>query len=89
MPTLEGKEKYTIPEGTQTGTEFVIRGKGVANVNGRGKGDLYFKTIVEIPRQMNSAQKQLMVDFAATCNKNISKNFGKKGSFIKKFFSKD
>ncbi len=89
VPTLEGKEKYTIPEGTQTGTEFVIRGKGVANVNGRGKGDLYFKTIVEIPRQMNSAQKQLMVDFAATCNKNISKNFGKKGSFIKKFFSKD
>ncbi len=89
VPTLEGKEKYNIPEGTQTGTEFCINGKGIQNVNGRGKGNLYFRVVVEIPRQMNSAQKQLMRDFASSCNKNISKNFGKKGNFIKKFFGKD
>ena len=89
VPTLEGKEKYNIPEGTQTGTEFTIKQKGIQNIGGRSKGNLYFKVLVEIPRSMSSAQRKLMVEFAETCNKNPNKNFGKKGSFIKKFFGKD
>lgn len=89
VPTLEGKEKYDIPEGTQTGTEFTIRQKGIQNIGGRTKGNLHFKVVVEIPRSMSSAQKKLMKEFAETCNKNPNKNFGKKGSFLKKFFGKD
>lgn len=42
IPTLEGKEKYTIPEGTETGTEFILKDRGISDVNGYGKGNLTF-----------------------------------------------
>ena len=50
IPTIDGKVKYEIPEGTQTGTTFRLRGKGIPNMNGRGRGDQYVTVYIEIGR---------------------------------------
>ena len=52
VPTLDGSVKYTIPEGTQTDTEFRIRGKGIQQLGSNNKGDLIFKVRVETPRRL-------------------------------------
>jgi len=64
IPTLEGKIKYNIPEATQTGTTFRIRGKGIPYIRGGGRGDLYFSAHVEVPKRLNEQQKELLRNFA-------------------------
>lgn len=87
VPTLEGKQKFTIPEGTQSGTQFVLKQKGIPHVNNSGRrGDLIFSTIVEIPKGLNEKQKECMRSFAAACNDNV---YVKKKNFFKKIFDKD
>ena len=66
VPTLDGKVKYTIPEGTQSETVFRLKGKGIPQLNGSGRGDQYVKVIVETPKNLNSAQKDLLREFAQT-----------------------
>ena len=80
--TLEGEMEYDIPEGTQTGTMFTLKQKGIANVNSRGKGNLYVKVVVETPRGLNDEQKKHLRQFADSCGE---KNFTKKSSFFSKF----
>ena len=63
VPTLDGKVKYTIPEGTQTGTVFRLKGKGIPNLNGHGRGDQYVTVVVEIPRNLTKEQKELLMQF--------------------------
>lgn len=63
VPTLEGNVKYTIPEGTQTDTEFRIRGKGMPQVNSSYRGDLVFKVRVETPRRLTEKQRELLRQF--------------------------
>ena len=84
VPTLDGKIKHTIPEGTQPGTVFRIRDKGIQRINGKGKGDLYFTVNVEVPKNLSSQQKDLLRKFADGCGE---KNYTKKSGFFKKFFS--
>lgn len=64
VPTLEGIIEYDIPQGTQTGTRFKLKNKGVPNVKGIGKGDLYFTVEVQVPKDLNDRQRELLVDFA-------------------------
>jgi len=64
VPTLDGKVKYTIPEGTQTGTVFRLRNKGITSLRGNGRGDQFVKTIVEVPKKLNEKQKKILRDFA-------------------------
>ena len=64
VPTLEGIVEYDIPQGTQTGTRFKLKNKGVPNVKGIGKGDLYFTVEVQVPKDLNDRQRELLVDFA-------------------------
>ncbi len=64
VPTLEGKIKHHIPEGTQSGTIFRIRNQGIPYLRGYGRGDLYIKVIVEIPKKLNEKQKELLKKFA-------------------------
>ena len=64
VPTLDGKVKYTIPEGTQTGTVFRLRGKGIPHLRGNGRGDQFVKTIIEVPKKLNEKQKRILRDFA-------------------------
>lgn len=85
VPTLEGDIKYTIPEGTQTGTVFTIRGKGIAvlgNKNG-AKGDLHFTVVIEVPKSLTEKQKDILRQFSESCGKN---NYTKKESFLGKLF---
>ena len=63
VPTLDGSVKYRIPEGTQPGTEFRIKGAGIQQLRSNGKGDLILRVKVEIPRKLNSKQKDLLKQF--------------------------
>ncbi len=83
VPTLEGTEKFTIPEGTQPDTSFTLRGKGVPYVNNPNKrGDLIFTVKIEIPQKLSGKQKELLAKFAESCGDN---NYTKRTGFFKKF----
>jgi molecular chaperone DnaJ len=71
IPTLDGKIKYKIPEGTQSGTVFRLKGKGIPMLRGYGRGDLYVKVVVEIPKQLNDKQKDLLKQFADIMGEDI------------------
>ncbi|MGC4375976.1 molecular chaperone DnaJ [Fictibacillus sp. Mic-4] len=64
VPTLYGKIKLKIPAGTQTGTNFRLKGKGIKNVHGRGQGDQHIQVKVITPTRLTEKQKQLLRDFA-------------------------
>ena len=84
VPTLEGNMTHKIPEGTQPGTQFTIRGKGIPYINNSGRrGDLIFTANVEVPKNLNEKQKEHLRAFAESCGDN---NFGKKTGFFRKLF---
>ena len=62
VPTLDGKVKYSIPAGTQTGTTFRLRGKGIKYLRQDLHGDLFVKMNVQIPRKLTEQQKQLIME---------------------------
>jgi molecular chaperone DnaJ len=66
VPTLDGTEALTVPEGTQTGTTFRIRGKGMPDVSGRGSGDLQVTVKVAVPKKLSKDQRKLIEQLAAT-----------------------
>jgi len=66
VPTLDGKVKYVIPEGTQTGTVFRLRGKGIQNLRSSSRGDQYVTVKVVVPTGLSYEQKDLLVQFANT-----------------------
>lgn len=69
VPLVDGKkEKYKIPEGTQTGTKFRIRGKGFKNVNRNYEGDFIFTVVVQTPKKLTKEQRELLVQLAKTMN---------------------
>ena len=63
VPTIDGKVRYDLPEGTQPGTVFRLRGKGVQYLNSRGRGDQYVKVTVEVPNHLNGKQKDALKSF--------------------------
>jgi molecular chaperone DnaJ len=81
IPTLEGKMPMKIPAGTQPGTVFRLKGKGVRNVQGYGHGDLHVRINVEVPTHLSAAQKAKLQEFAGLCN-------GQESPLIKSFFDK-
>ena len=69
IPMVDGtKEKYRIPEGTQTGTKFTIKNKGFKSVNGNWRGDFVFTVIVQTPKKLTREQRDLLVELAKTMN---------------------
>ena len=65
VPTLDGKVKYTIPEGTQTGTTFRLRGKGIPSLrNSATRGDQFVTVNIETPKNLTREQKELLREFA-------------------------
>ena len=82
VPTLEGKVKYTIPEGTQPQTVFRLKGRGISFINGRGKGDQYVKVSIEVPKSLTSKQKQALKEFEDSLS---DKNYQKRKSFFSWF----
>ncbi|MFH1511949.1 MAG: molecular chaperone DnaJ [Bacillota bacterium] len=69
VPTLKEPVKYRIPEGTQSGTVFRLKGYGIPNLRGSGKGDLMVRVQVQIPKKLNIRQKELLRQFDETTNK--------------------
>lgn len=63
VPTIDGKVSYTIPEGTQTGTVFRLKGKGVQKINSSQRGDQYVTIKVEIPKGLSESQKDILRQF--------------------------
>ena len=66
IPTIDGKVKYDLPEGTQSGSTFRLKGKGIPSINGRGRGDQYVTVYIETPRNLNKEQKEALKKFAET-----------------------
>lgn len=85
IPTIDGKVKYTIPEGTQTGSTFRLRGKGIPVMNGRGRGDQYVTVRIETPQNLSREQKEALRKFSDTLKEN---NYEEHKSFFKKFIKK-
>jgi len=67
VPTLEGKAHLKVPAGAQSGQIFKLRGKGIVHVNGRDRGDLLVRLIVEVPSRLNAEQRRKLEEFAALC----------------------
>jgi len=81
VPTLNGRIKMKIPEGTQSGKVFRIRGKGIPRLDGYGKGDEYVKVKIETPVNLNQKQKAILKEFASSCGENVTplnKSFAEK-----------
>ena len=83
IPTIDGKVKYTLPAGTQTGTTFRLRGKGIPELRGRGRGDQYVTIRVQVPTSMNAEQKEALRAFAQAMGENVPEESGLKGFFDK------
>lgn len=84
IPTIDGKVKYTLPAGTQPGTTFRLRGKGIPELRGRGRGDQYVTVRVQVPTSLNSEQKEALREFAQTMGEDLPEESGLKGFFDKR-----
>jgi len=90
VPTVDGQVKYTVPEGTQNGTVFRLRDKGVVDPNtGRNRGDQYVRVTIEVPKGLTRSQKEKLREFEASLSE---KNYHKRQGFFEKLresFEKD
>jgi molecular chaperone DnaJ len=69
IPTLEGEEAFSVPEGTQSGATFTLRGRGMPDVSGRGRGNLVVRVKLATPKKLTREQKKLLEELAATMPK--------------------
>ena len=72
VPTLTGSASIKIPEGTQNGTVFRLKGRGVRNVQGYGVGDLMVRVVVEVPNKLNGTQRAKLQEFANACDASVN-----------------
>ena len=83
IPTIDGKVKYNLPAGTQTGTTFRLRGKGIPELRGRGRGDQYVTIRIQVPTSLNGEQKEALRAFAQAMGEDVPEESGLKGFFDK------
>ncbi len=81
VPTIDGTVKQTIPEGTQTGTTFRLKGKGVKYFGRDARGDQYVKVVVEVPKRLTESQKKALREFEESLD---GKNYAKRETFFDK-----
>lgn len=84
VPTLDKPVKYSVPEGTQPGTMFRIKGKGIPSIRTGVKGDLYVEINVEVPKRLDEKQKELLRQFDATIT---GREYEQKKSFFERMKS--
>jgi molecular chaperone DnaJ len=90
VPTLSGKAEISIPEGTQSGKTFRLRGKGIKGVRGAYPGDLYCHVVVETPVKLNDEQKTILRQFEASLGEGGERHSPQSKSWtdrVKEFFS--
>ena len=81
VPTLDGEETLSVPEGTQTASIFRLKGKGIVSLQGHGRGDLFVVTTIITPQRLTREQRRLLEQFAAIEEKQstgAAKRFGNK-----------
>ncbi len=83
VPTLDGAVEYEIPEGTQTGTRFRVRGKGIPYIRSKNRGDQFVTVNVEVPKNLTQRQKEILMEFDEDKNYKLKKSFTDK---MKDFF---
>ena len=88
VPTIDGDVKYSVPAGTQTGTVFRLRGKGVQRMNSNSRGDQYVKVNVEVPKKLSERQKELLREFAGETGEKVKENKKSFGQKVEDFFNK-
>lgn len=86
VPTLDGEESLTIPEYTQTGSIFRLKGKGIVSLQGHGRGDLFVVTNIATPTRLTREQRKLLEQFAAIEEKQQESAARKFGSKVKDIF---
>lgn len=82
VPTLDGIVEYDIPEGTQTGSVFKLKGKGIPYIRGKGRGDEYVTVEVEVPKNINSKQREILKQFEQASG--VKENYKKQKSWLEK-----
>jgi molecular chaperone DnaJ len=75
VPTIDGRVRYTLPEGTQNGTTFRLKGKGVPAVNSKTRGDQFVHIFVEVPTNLTKKQKEMIKEFGEQSQNPKSKSF--------------
>ena len=91
VPTLDGESRITLPEGTQSGKTFRLRGKGISNLRTHQPGDLYLHIEIETPVNLSDKQKKMLRDFDASLKEGGDKHNPKSQGFfdkVKNFFQK-
>lgn len=78
VPTLDGAVEYDIPEGTQSGTRFRLKGKGIPYIRSRNRGDQYVTVNVEVPKNLTQKQKEILKEFDEDKNYKQKKSFSEK-----------
>jgi molecular chaperone DnaJ len=73
VPTLEGKETLRVPEGTQTGGTFRLRGKGLPSLRSSVRGDQFVRIFVEVPTKLSGRQREILEEFAEETDSEVSK----------------
>lgn len=81
VPTIDGKVKYHVPEGTQPGTTFRLRGKGISRLHERGRGDMLATITIEVPKNLSAQQKEALKLFEDSLEE---KNYHKRKGFFDK-----
>lgn len=84
VPTLNGKASFDLPEGTQTGKTFRLRGKGIRNVRSSVAGDLYCHVVVETPVKLNDRQRKILEDFEASLEEGGDRHSPQSKSWMEK-----
>ncbi|MCI6530341.1 MAG: molecular chaperone DnaJ [Mesosutterella sp.] len=84
VPTLDGESRITLPEGTQTGQVFRLRGKGIKSLRSGVTGDLFCRVYVETPVNLTSSQKKLLREFGKEIGENGAKHSPKNQNFLDK-----
>ncbi|MCL2014123.1 MAG: molecular chaperone DnaJ [Oscillospiraceae bacterium] len=85
VPTIDGKVKYSLPEGTQPGTVFRLKGKGVNHLNSKHRGDQLITVIIEVPKNLTKPQKEALISYDKSLT---GKNYEKRESFFSKLKDK-
>lgn len=81
VPTIDGKIKYSVHEGTQPNDIFKLKGKGIPHLGGRGRGDQYVKVTIEVPKNLTNAQRELIMKLD---NSTGEKNYAQRKGFFEK-----
>ena len=88
VPTISGAATLKIPPGTQTGTVFRLRGKGVPSLRGQGRGDQHVRVTVEVPQKLSRKQQDKLREFAAGCDGDVHPKLAAYHELLKRLFRK-